>query len=137
MMYRRIFQFQPIRRICTYMYHLGPPPLSSHQSTSSQYSSHHSDLSHTRHGTQHGYYPYHPTTPPPPHGYPTHSPCQSSRASSIGVESSSLPSINTEEIVNFLVDKEKEEKSPKVQLDDVLVSASSSVSSNPVAFIPH
>ena len=32
-----------------------------------------------------------------------------------------LPSINTEEMVKFLVDKEKEERSPKVQLNDVLV----------------
>ena len=47
-----------------------------------------------------------------------------------------LPSIDTEEMVKFLVDKEKEEKSPKVQLLDVLVSAWSSVSSKSVAFIP-
>ena len=47
-----------------------------------------------------------------------------------------LPTLNTEEMVKFLVDKEKEEKSPKVHLNDVLVLSSSSVSSKSVAFIP-
>ena len=49
-----------------------------------------------------------------------------------------LPGINTEERIHFLVDKEKEEKSPKIHLDDVLVSVSSSDSSRSksVAFIP-
>ena len=66
-----------------HMYHPGPPPLSSHQSTSQSqqpvvqygypgYTSnpHRSDPSHTGHGTQHGYYPYYPSPPPPSHGYP-------------------------------------------------------------------
>jgi hypothetical protein len=66
-----------------HMYHPGPPPVASHQSTSSQsqqtvvqynypgytQTSHRSDPSHPGHGTQHGYYPYYPTPPPPPHGY--------------------------------------------------------------------
>ena len=57
-----------------------------------------------------------------------HKPCQSNilhRRRQLLV----LPSINTAETVKFLVYKEKGEESPKVQLDDVLVSASSSVSS--------
>ena len=67
-----------------HMYHPAPPPLSSHQSTSSQQqqtvaqynyagytsTSHRSNPSHAGHGTQQGYYPYYPTPPPPPHGYP-------------------------------------------------------------------
>ena len=106
----------------THMYHPGPPPLSSHQSTSSQSqqsvarmvtqgTSHCSDPSYTGHGTQHGYYPYYPTPPPPPHGYsPYQWPAYSRylpQPTALASRQLLLLSINTEEMVEFLVDKEK------------------------------
>ena len=83
--YMPVSSYPPHVPPATHMYHPGPPPLSSHQSSSSSQSqqsvaqygypgytstSIRSDPSHSGHGTQHGYYPYYPTPPPPPHGYP-------------------------------------------------------------------
>ena len=63
-----------------------------------------------------------------------HSPCQ------LGIlhrlRQLLLPTLNTEEMVNFLVDKEKEEKPPKELSSTFQFAASSSVSSKSVAFIP-
>jgi hypothetical protein len=128
-------------------YHPGPPPVSSHQSTSSQSQQsvvqynypgytptpHRSNPSHPGHGTQHGYYPYY-LTPTTAWGIPH---ALASRASSTGRPSTTPAAYpkhegNGDPLVKSMEDKEKP---PKVQLDNVYFYASSSVSSKSVAFI--
>ena len=130
--YILVSTYPPHMLLAAHMYHSGPPSLSSHQPISSQ-----TQESVTQHGTHqlpitviHRIQDTEPnmviirTTPPPPlHGYSPYRwlaysgyPPQPLPVRHPPLASTVAPaaSINMEETMKFLVDKEKEEISPKV-----------------------